>query len=404
MVIVILKTLLRNRTSWVLMSLQVAVTLAVLINALALVKRSQEIVNEPTGMDTGSIVTIRVVPFAQEFNDTSRIRTQRTLDLATLRGYPGVINASVSNSFPGDLGSNSGISPAAGDENAGISAGVFVADEHLLDTLGVELVAGRNFTATEVFDSNWPPADKSLPQLIIITEATAREIFPDGNALGQLVRIDGTTRTIIGITGTFRGRNPLLGNPNLNVFIPGYLTNARQVSSFLVRVEPGTAQALMNDIEEELLELNDGRDIEKITLASEGIAVSNGLFAYGGLVLMVISGLLVFTTALGIFGVAYFSVTRRTRQIGVRRALGATRGEIMQYFFLENLLTTGSGVILGSLLAIALNMVMTQLGLGRADLLVTGAGVFFVLLMGQAAVLLPAYRASQIEPAIATRA
>ena len=75
----------------------------------------------------------------------------------------------------------------------------------------------------------------------------------------------------------------------------------------------------------------------------------------------------------------------------------------MAYFFLENLITTCTGISLGIVMAFGLNMLLTSLGLGRADWTVTLLGILFVLVVGQVSVLLPAYRAASISPAEATR-
>lgn len=399
----ILKALMRNKGSFILMSVQVAITLAVLINALALVKRAQEITAEPNGIDGDNILAIHVVPFDQAFNDIAFMETQFKRDLDFLRSYPGVIDASASNSFPGDMGSNSSIGLASDPDKSDVDVGVFMADDHLLNTLGADLVAGRNFAPEDIFFSNWPGADKKLPHEIIITADAAKRLFADKQPLGQSIVIDGTTRTVIGIVGTYRGRNPILGNASSNAFLPGYVAGAGYSESLMVRVKPGTARAMIKPLEEGLLKLNDGRDINEVRVLSELLSRGNGMFAYGGLVLLSISALLVFTTGLGIFGVAYFSVTKRTRQIGARRALGATRADIVQYFLTENLIISGCGVILGSALAIALNIQMTKLGLGRTDWLVTGLGVLFVIVVSQLSVLVPAWKASLIDPAIATR-
>ncbi|MCB1693349.1 MAG: FtsX-like permease family protein, partial [Pseudomonadales bacterium] len=277
-------------------------------------------------------------------------------------------------------------------------------DDHLLETLDVDVIAGRNFRPEEVFFSNWPPADKDLPQLAILTRGAATALFPDEPAVGKAIRISGTTRTVIGVIDTWRGRNPLLGPADANVIIPGYLSGPRYSSSYLVRARPGEVERLVKDLPKGLLELDDGRDIDEVKIASEHLSRGNGVYAYGGIVLMVISALLVFTTGLGIFGVAFFSVAKRTRQIGVRRALGATPADILRYYLAENLIMTTTGVALGSVLAVALNIVMTKLGLGRVDWLVASLGILFVLGVGQVSVLLPALRASRIDPAIATRA
>ena len=171
----------------------------------------------------------------------------------------------------------------------------------------------------------------------------------------------------------------------------------------MIRVEPGLADRLMPELEQKLLDLNDGRDIKAVKLLTETLSAATGMYSYGGLVLLIISGLLVLTTALGIYGLASFSVTKRVKQIGTRRALGATKFAIVRYFLVENLITTGTGIVIGILVAQALNYVMSQLGLGRIDFMVTSLGIIFVIIVGQVSVLVPALGAARISPAEATR-
>jgi len=403
MVIVIARSLLQNKSTWFLLSCQVAITLAVLINAIALVKRSNEIIAEPTGMELQNIITIRSIPFDAAYNDESYMQARMREDLEYLRQYPAVINASASNSFPGDFGSNSEMYALGADEKSAIGVGVFMADENLIPTLGLNITSGRNFRSEEIFYSNWPSSDKELPQIVIITDSLARNLFPDESAIGKTVVFQESHRTVVGVTSLFRGRSPLLGAAAANAFFPGYVSGARQISRYAVRVSSGEATRLIPELETALLKLNSGRDIDTINLLLEHVEAGNGLYSYGGLVLLTISAMLVITTALGTFAITYLSVAKRTRQIGIRRALGATRRDILNYFLLENLVTTGSGILLGVFLAIGLNMLMTRLGLGRADWLVTGGGILFIALIGQLAVFVPAYLGSRIAPAVATR-
>jgi putative ABC transport system permease protein len=115
--------------------------------------------------------------------------------------------------------------------------------------------------------------------------------------------------------------------------------------------------------------------------------------------------LLLLITSLGIVGLASFSVSRRTKQIGTRRALGASRGAIAQYFMVENLLISFTGVVLGAALAVGLNMFLVEaFDLDRASLLVlVPVAMLTLILIGQLAVLGPARRASRVPPAVATR-
>jgi putative ABC transport system permease protein len=109
-------------------------------------------------------------------------------------------------------------------------------------------------------------------------------------------------------------------------------------------------------------------------------------------------------TAAGIVGLTSFWVGQRHKQIGVRRALGATRGDILSYFLTENLLIGIGGVLVGAVLAIGINLWMvTQFEMARLSLAYVAAGVVALLLLGQGAVLAPALRASHVPPVVATR-
>jgi len=109
-------------------------------------------------------------------------------------------------------------------------------------------------------------------------------------------------------------------------------------------------------------------------------------------------------TGLGIVGLAWFSVTQRRKQIGTRRALGATRGDIVRYFLVENGMITMTGLVVGLAGTVALNWFLdTQYEVGRLPLWYLPAGMLMLWLLSQLAVLLPARRASNIPPALATR-
>ena len=123
-----------------------------------------------------------------------------------------------------------------------------------------------------------------------------------------------------------------------------------------------------------------------------------------GLLLAAAAGLL-FVTALGIAGLASFWVQQRRRSIGIRRAIGATRGDILRYVQTENFLIVSGGIVLGMLLAYAVNLwLMTHYELPRLPFLYLPIGAVLLWLLGQGAVLGPALRAAAVPPVVATRA
>jgi putative ABC transport system permease protein len=118
----------------------------------------------------------------------------------------------------------------------------------------------------------------------------------------------------------------------------------------------------------------------------------------------IISAVLLAITAAGIVGLTSFWVGQRRKQIGVRRALGATRHDILNYFLTENLLIGFGGVMVGAVLAIVINLWMvTRFEMDRMSLIYVGVGIIALLLLGQGAVFAPALRASRVSPVEATR-
>jgi len=117
-----------------------------------------------------------------------------------------------------------------------------------------------------------------------------------------------------------------------------------------------------------------------------------------------VTALLLAVAALGIFGLATFNVTRRTKQIGIRRALGAWRRDIMRYFMVENGLITAAGILGGCLLALGVGYLLsTKAHLPRLDLYYLVGGTLVLWAIGQLAVWQPARRAGAVLPAVATR-
>jgi putative ABC transport system permease protein len=120
--------------------------------------------------------------------------------------------------------------------------------------------------------------------------------------------------------------------------------------------------------------------------------------------LVFIVSLLTAITALGIVGLASFSVARRTRQIGTRRALGASRPAIVRYFMLENFMVSSVGILAGGILAVAMNIWMVQtFDLTPIAWYIIPLAMVVLWLVGQGAVYGPARRASLVPPAVATR-
>ncbi|HSD69275.1 MAG TPA: FtsX-like permease family protein, partial [Woeseiaceae bacterium] len=174
---------------------------------------------------------------------------------------------------------------------------------------------------------------------------------------------------------------------------------------YVIRTEPGYRDEIMPQVEKMLAESNRGRIVRSMMTMTETRQRSYLADAAMIKLLFFVVSILTAITGLGIVGLASFSVARRSKQIGTRRALGATRAAILRYFMLENFMISGVGVISGALIAVAMNIWMVQaFNLTPIAWYVIPLAMLILWLVGQLAVLGPARRAAMVSPAVATRA
>jgi putative ABC transport system permease protein len=169
-------------------------------------------------------------------------------------------------------------------------------------------------------------------------------------------------------------------------------------------VKPGQLNPVMKEAQRQLLALNRARILDKARTMTESRRLvykdDRGL----AIILAVVSATMLVVTALGIIGITSFWVAQRRRQIGIRRAMGATRTAILRYFQTENLMIATAGAVLGIALAMALNFWMAgKFEMARLQIGYTLVAAVVVLLLGQVAVLWPALRAASISPVAAIR-
>lgn len=394
------RAMMRNKTGAILIALQIAVTMAIMVNAVSIMQEKNRMLSRPSGIDESNIFTLASVGFAEDFNE--RVTVEE--DLAALRAIPGVVNAIQSISIPLSGGGWSmGLAVEPGPEVEGTGVATYFVDEHGLDTFGLKLLAGENFSATDVV---WRErSDTSWPDKVIVTLATAEALFPDDpySALGKTVYIaDVMPMTITGIIEQMQapwngwdGVERVMLTPNRTLF---------GSSRYIIRTEPGMRDTLMPQVEEMLAERNKGRIVRSMRSMDEIRERSYSAESAMIKILTFTITLLIAITSLGIVGLASFSVNRRTRQIGTRRALGASKVAILRYFMTENFLISLVGVLLGAGLTIGLNILMIEtFSLTRIPWYLVPVAMLMLLAVGQAAVLGPARRASAVPPAVATR-
>ncbi len=392
----------KKRSGAILIAVQIAVTLAILANAVALIADRLAWSARLTGIDEANIFFV----YATSVDKPPSFKAVQSSDLAAIRAIPGVANTYATNSFPlegGGWSMSADLKPDQKVATAHIS--YYFGDEQALDTLGVKLIAGRNFIASEILDrdgSTAPPATS-----VIITRALARRLFPNGDALGQSIYTESKSpSSIIGIIDRLQG--PFVAATGFmstftenSVLAPFRLLG--DSSTYVVRASPGRLNEVLKAARSKLESINGSRIV---SAQSMGEVRGRAYRSNRGLTLILgaVAAILVAVTAFGMAGLTSYWVAERRRQIGIRRALGATRRAILRLFQKENLTIAISGVVAGSLFGFALNVWLA----GHFEMMrlnpayVVGCAIA-MLVLGQITVLWPAMRAAQVPPALAIR-
>jgi len=405
----ILSSLRRHRLTAVLLALQVAFTCAIVCNVVFLVVQRIQRVSVTTGIAENELSVIHSSGYTAHENAQARHAT----DLAVLRAMPGVRSvAAVSWSLPLDQNDSSyGVCPDeasrkqamarhSADGTSCVQPSMYDGTEGLIDTLGLRLIAGRDFTSDDYVVGN-----KHKPAVAVITRALAQRLYPGKDPLGQSMYLGDAVIRVVGVVDT-------LLRPNLRTpAVDGYSViwpqkpDGRTVT-YVLRSAPRDRARLLREGREALLAASPNRLVNPDRMEPytdmrarffQRDTTMIGLLVAAALALL-------FVTALGIAGLASFWVQQRTRSIGIRRAIGATRGDILHYFQTENFLIVTGGIALGTILAFMLNAVLMQhYELPRLPLYYLPIGALMLWLLGQLAVLGPALRAAAVPPVVATR-
>ncbi|WP_049621144.1 FtsX-like permease family protein [Frateuria defendens] len=405
----ILAALRHHKLTAGLLVLQVAVTCAIVCNTGFMVANRIAQISIDSGVDEAGLSMLD----SESVDKDENLLARHQADLDALRAIPGVTDAVVVDTLPlGRSESSYGTCASMADFERGAAArnleqagclqpAVFAGTPGELKALGLRLVEGRDFRAEEFVDG-YP----QTPPVAIISRALAARLYPGKEALGQSV-VTGARKPIrvVGVVDTLvRPRLNTLGSSQFTMLWPQRPADRR--ITYLLRSAPAERGRVLRQAVEALMRLSPNRIIPPDSVRTyaelrrdyfhRDLAMIALLLASG-------AGLL-FVTALGIGGLASFWVQQRRRTIGIRRAVGATRADILRYFLAENFLIVGAGIVLGLLLAVALNLLLMQrYEVPRLPLACLPAGALAMWLLGQLAVLSPARRAAKVPPVVATR-
>jgi putative ABC transport system permease protein len=400
----IFSTLRRHKIPALLLVLEIALTCAIVCNAVFLISQRLQRNEMVSGVVEHELVQIQVANIGKPADAKARAQE----DLALLRRIPGVTAAALVNQVPfTNSSSNTSVRLEPTQKLPTLSATMYMG-EGLIRTYGVRLVAGRDFNADEYLDFDAMRSDPNLQNKVgsvIITQALGERLWPGERALGKNIYLGDTSVRVIGVMQALI--RPSLSNGDGSAqwtMVFPLRMSAASASRYVLRAASGQRERVLEAAANALRKADPHRIIlKKNTLDDIRSDFFQNDRAMAGILVGVIVALLV-VTALGIVGLASFWVAQRRRTIGVRRALGATRRNILNYFQTENFLLATIGIALGMVLAYGINLfLMLHYELPRLPAVYFPVGALVLWLIGQAAVLGPALRAAAVPPVVATR-
>lgn len=404
----ILSALIRSKTGAILVAVQVALSLAILANALHIVNVRQEVAARPSGVAAEGDVFHLLARNLRPLGHNEELALQKRL-AAAARAVPGVVSVAQVSQVPlSRNGSNSGFAASRKQENSTAVAAVYITPDSLIKTWGLQLREGRDFTPAEIAEIDQNVTEVFPPQ-VIVTRAMAEKINPGGgSALGMPLFL-GTGENaqqlqVVGVIERLQSQGAEVGEQGeYSVIFPVRLTGDGD-TLLTIRAEPGQRDRVMKEAEQAIRAATPDKLIVRIRSLEEDRSTRYRADRALSWMLITVSALLLLVTASGIVGIASLWVTQRRKQIGVRRALGARRIDILRYFLTENFMITSVGVAVGVVLALALNqLLVSQLEMARLPLPYLLGGALLFWLLGLGAVYGPAWRAASISPATATR-
>jgi putative ABC transport system permease protein len=398
----ILSTLSRHKTAAALIVLEIAVTCAILCNALFLIGGRLERMERISGLVEDELVRIQLTGIGRDADPEALTRE----DLAALGAIPGVAAVASVNQVPfGDSSWNSGISLRPDQSHPTLNATHYFGSEDLLETMGLRLALGRDFRAEEYVDLLDLGAGGAKITSVIISRAMAERLFPGKSGLGESFYFWGEEPIrVVGVVEHLARPNEANGPGNSEYAMVAPVRIPYNYGNYLLRVAPERRAETLEAAAAALERNNPNRILLNQQTFEE---IRRHYFRHDRAMAWLLVGVclaLLVVTALGIVGLASFWVQQRTRQIGIRRALGASRGQILRYFQTENFLLASFGIAIGMALAYGINLwLMDRYALPRLPIAFLPAGAGALWLLGQLAVLGPALRAAAVPPAVATR-
>lgn len=394
----IIKPLLRKKLMVSLLGLQIALVTMLLGNIMHMLNEEEKYYQDPSGIDDKYLLcfTLRTPAEMKGIMLADGLR-----DFEKIKNLPGVVDIASINAIPFDHDNQlkpGTFTTALEKHTERIPFSRGNVSPNTINTLGLRLLAGRHFE-----NSDMAFTYKDEPRVIIITQTLARALFGENNnAIGKVVYENDKQYEIIGVTSDWRGFSPQIYSSESTAFFPEYNEFGKDFRYLIRTVSPEVRDEVILTIQKYLFDQYPQGLIYYADKLDDVITKFKSSSTFSLLTLITL--VLTIASIIAIAGQAYFSVNQRRKQLGVLRALGATRKQLILQILLENAVIILIGLELGAALSMALSHLLYQASnIAPISLwfLLGTAGVFFTVCLLGAAV--PAWQAGRISPSLATR-
>jgi predicted permease len=384
---------------------QVALSLALLISTGLFLRTLRYARQIDLGFKPDQVLEVSFNLRLQGYNETKGREFYQQL-VERLERLPGVHTASVTNLLPlGFMWLSTPVVPEDREvpPNERVFAGDVSVGLQYFETIGTPLLRGRDFSAQDTINS---------PQVAIVSEKLARRLWPEikepGEALGKRLRVGRSNLIsceVIGVSKDSRNNifNRIDREPEPTIYRP-FAQNYSALASLIVRTD-GDPRGLTSAVRRGVAALDENLPPQNLQPLSETVSLASWSARTGAAVLGVFGLLGLVLAAIGIYGVMSYSVSRRTREIGLRMAMGAETRDVIKLIFKQAMGLTLIGAVIGLMLAVAVTRLLASLlyGVTATDPATFAGVVLFVIGVAMLACYLPARRATKVDPMEALR-
>jgi predicted permease len=381
----------------VLVSAQVALSLVALVGAGLFLRSLQNAQRISPGFDAGHLAVLSFDLGAQGYTEErGRQFQQRVLERAA--AVPGVQSATVASTVPlfaGGFARTVFLEGQDGsDRRAGRLVQIGVVGAQYLETVGIPLMRGRTLSARD---------QPNTPNAVVINETMAKRFWPDQDAIGRRFKFFGQDffNEVVGIAKdskyNFIGEEetPFIYQATTQVYQP-------QLSLFVKAAQP---QAVLGTVRGEIQQLDRNLPLTGVFTLNEIFDQALWAPMMAASLLATFAGLSLVLSVIGIYGVMAYAVSQRTRELGIRMALGASRGDVLRLVVMQGLRLTVMGVVFGLAVSFAITRLIVSLlySVSPTDIVTFTVVPLLLAVAALVASYLPALRATRIDPMVALR-